>query len=185
VSISPGGFSHLAGSTTANAAWRRLAGRLFTHRSLAPIDAQTVPSVVFPHPPVATLGLTEAEARQGFYKVAVYRTQCTPMRHALSPHGGKTAMKLVCAGPKERVVGVHLIGDGVDEMLQGFAVAVQMGATKADLDSTIAIHPVGVEELVTLTTPQGRIIGTRRHWRTSRVEKSQLGGPLALSPFGA
>ncbi|HHH13842.1 MAG TPA: glutathione-disulfide reductase, partial [Thiolapillus brandeum] len=87
-------------------------------------------------------------------KVTVYRTEFTPMRHALSARGGTTAMKLVCAGDEERVVGIHLVGEGVDEMLQGFAVAVKMGATKADFDNTIAIHPVAAEELVTLKEPE-------------------------------
>ena len=76
------------------------------------------------------------------------------MRHALSDHGATTAMKLVCAGEEQRVVGIHLIGDNVDEMLQGFAVAVKMGATKADLDNTIAIHPISAEELVTMKLPE-------------------------------
>ena len=75
------------------------------------------------------------------------------MRHALSADGIATAMKLVCAGENERVVGVHMIGDYVDEMLQGFAVALKMGATKANFDSTIAIHPSSAEELVTMKHP--------------------------------
>jgi glutathione reductase (NADPH) len=78
------------------------------------------------------------------------------MRYALNDHGPQTAMKLVCTGPEERVVGIHLIGDGVDEMLQGFAVALKMGATKADLDDTVAIHPTSAEELVTLKVPVRR-----------------------------
>jgi len=81
-------------------------------------------------------------------------TDFTPMRHALSPHGVTTAMKLVCAGEEQRVVGIHLIGDNVDEMLQGFAVAVKMGATKADFDNTVAIHPVSAEEVVTMKVPE-------------------------------
>jgi glutathione reductase (NADPH) len=76
------------------------------------------------------------------------------MRHALSEHGVTTAMKLVCAGEDEKVVGIHLVGDNVDEMMQGFAVAVKMGATKADLDNTIAIHPISAEELVTMKVPE-------------------------------
>ena len=83
-----------------------------------------------------------------------YTSRFTPMRYALSEHGAGTAMKLVCAGSDEKVVGIHLIGDGVDEMLQGFAVAVNMGATKADFDRTIAIHPSSAEELVTMKTAQ-------------------------------
>jgi len=86
--------------------------------------------------------------------VTVYETRFSPMRYALAAGGVPTAMKLVCVGPEEKVVGVHMVGDGVDEMLQGFAVAVNMGATKADFDRTIAIHPTSAEELVTLK--QGR-----------------------------
>ena len=75
------------------------------------------------------------------------------MRHALSGHASITAMKLVCVGDDERVVGIHIIGDSADEMTQGFAVAVKMGATKADFDSTVAIHPTSAEELVTMKVP--------------------------------
>jgi glutathione reductase (NADPH) len=85
--------------------------------------------------------------------VTVYQTQFQPMRYALNKTGPRTAMKLVCVGTEERVVGIHMVGDGVDEMLQGFAVAVKMGATKADFDNTVAIHPVSAEELVTLKEP--------------------------------
>ncbi len=132
------------------AAGRRLAERLFADRPDSRVDYQNVPSVVFAHPPVGAVGLSEQAARERHAEVTVYQTAFTPMRHALSDHGTTTAMKLVCAGPQQRVVGIHMIGDGVDEMLQGFAVALKMGATKADLDNTIAIHPVSAEELVTL-----------------------------------
>ncbi len=146
--ISPGGsrsrplpLPQVASSPPACSAARQTAGR-------------TIPSVVFAHPPVATVGLTETEARERHNAVTVYQTEFTPMRHALAEQGVKTAMKLVCAGEDERVVGIHLIGDNVDEMLQGFAVAVKMGATKADFDETMAIHPVSAEELVTMKTPE-------------------------------
>ncbi|MES9945788.1 MAG: glutathione-disulfide reductase [Candidatus Thiodiazotropha sp.] len=132
------------------AAGRRLAERLFNNQSESRVDYENIPSVVFSHPPVATVGLTEPAARERHSKVRVYKTEFTPMRHALTPQGVTTAMKLICAGEEERVVGIHLIGDNVDEMLQGFAVAVKMGATKADLDNTIAIHPISAEELVTM-----------------------------------
>ncbi|WP_456418575.1 glutathione-disulfide reductase [Thiolapillus sp.] len=135
------------------AAGRKLAARLFDNQPDSHVDYDNIPSVVFAHPPVATVGLTEAEAREKHAKIRIYQTEFTPMRHALSRHGMSTAMKLVCAGEKEQVVGIHLIGDNVDEMLQGFAVAVKMGATKADFDNTIAIHPVSSEELVTMKTP--------------------------------
>ena len=136
------------------AAGRRLAARLFGGQADSRVDYRNIPSAVFSHPPVATVGLTERQAREQRHKVTVYQTDFTPMRHALSAHGVTTAMKLVCSGDDERIVGIHLIGDNVEEMMQGFAVAVQMGATKADFDSTIAIHPISAEELVTMKTPQ-------------------------------
>lgn len=136
------------------AAGRRLAERLFDNRPGRKVNYEQIPSVVFAHPPVGTVGLTEPQARERHGDaVTVYQTEFTPMRFALSDHPQTTAMKLVCAGPEQRVVGIHLIGDGVDEMLQGFAVAVKMGATKADFDDTMAIHPTSAEELVTLKTP--------------------------------
>jgi len=136
------------------AAGRRLADRLFQGRTHSRVDYENIPTVVFAHPPVGTVGLSEHQARARHEKVTVYKTDFVPMRHALSERGATTAMKLVCAGEDEQVVGIHLIGDHVDEMLQGFAVAVKMGVTKADLDATIAIHPVSAEELVTLKLPE-------------------------------
>jgi len=136
------------------AAGRRLAERLFNDKADSRVDYHNIPTVVFSHPPVATVGMTEAEACQEFGdEVTLYQSEFTPMRYALSSHGTTTAMKLVCAGREERIVGIHLIGDGVDEMLQGFAVAVKMGATKADFDNTMAIHPSSAEELVTMKVP--------------------------------
>ena len=136
------------------AAGRRLAARLFDGQAQSHVDYENIPSVVFAHPPVATVGLTERQAREQARKVTIYKTDFTPMRHALSEHGVTTAMKLVCLGDEQRVAGIHLIGDNVDEMLQGFAVAVKMGATKADFDNTLAIHPISAEELVTMKTPE-------------------------------
>ncbi|MFO7603710.1 MAG: glutathione-disulfide reductase [Gammaproteobacteria bacterium] len=136
------------------AAGRRLAERLFNNQPDSKVDYDNIPSVVFSHPPIATVGISEAEARAQYGEmVTVYSTDFTPMRHALSNQGSTTAMKLVCAGEQEQVVGIHIIGDNADEMLQGFAVAVKMGATKADFDNTIAIHPTSAEELVTLKVP--------------------------------
>lgn len=133
------------------AAGRRLAARLFNDEPNAKLDYQDIPTVVFSHPPVGKVGLTEREARDRFGDdVTVYSTSFTPMRYALSAHPATTAMKLVCAGANQRVVGIHMVGDGVDEMLQGFAVVVKMGGTKADLDATVALHPTSAEELVTL-----------------------------------
>ncbi len=126
----------------------------FDDRPEARLDYRDIPTVVFDHPPVGKVGLTEQEAREEYGNaITVYRTEFTPMRYALSEHPATTAMKLVCVGQEERIVGIHLIGDGADEMLQGFAVVVKMGGTKADLDATVALHPTTAEGLVTLKVP--------------------------------
>jgi glutathione reductase (NADPH) len=136
------------------AAGRKLAERLFGNKPDSKVDYHNIPSVVFSHPPIGTVGLSEAEARQQYAKyVTIYKSDFTPMRHALSGHDVTTAMKLVCVGQDEKVVGLHIIGDNADEILQGFAVAVKMGATKANFDNTIAIHPSSAEELVTMKVP--------------------------------
>lgn len=133
------------------AAGRKLADRLFGGQAEARLDYENIPSVVFTHPPVGTVGLTEAQARAQYgEQVKIYQTRFTGMYHALTQHKTQTAMKLVCVGKGERVVGCHIVGHGADEMLQGFAVAIKMGATKADFDATVAIHPTSAEELVTL-----------------------------------
>jgi len=135
------------------AAGRRLADRLFGGQPDRHLVYENIPTVIFSHPPIGTVGLTEAQAREchGDDAVRVYQTRFVPMYYALSEHKPRSAMRLVTVGPEERVVGLHMIGDGVDEMLQGFAVAVRMGATKRDLDDTVAIHPTSAEELVTMT----------------------------------
>jgi glutathione reductase (NADPH) len=139
------------------AAGRRLAERLFNGQVDSRVDYSNIPSVVFSHPPIGTVGMTENEAHAQYGDdVTVYSSGFTPMRHALSEHKPATAMKMVCAGAEQRVVGIHIIGDNADEMLQGFAVAVKMGATKADFDTTIAIHPTSAEELVTMKAPDVR-----------------------------
>lgn len=135
------------------AAGRKLADRLFNDRTDSKLDYNQIPSVVFSHPPIGTMGITEVEAQDQHERVTVYETQFTPMRYALSEKPLTTAMKLICAGENEQVVGLHLIGDGVDEMLQGFSVAIKMGATKADFDNVVAIHPTSSEELVTMKQP--------------------------------
>jgi glutathione reductase (NADPH) len=134
------------------AAGRRLADRLFGGMAGRHLDYTNIPTVVFSHPPVGTVGLTEAQARDihGEQMVKVYQTRFTPMVHAFSPRPTKTAMKLVTVGEQEKIVGLHVIGEGADEMLQGFAVAVKMGATKKDFDDTVAIHPTSAEEFVTM-----------------------------------
>jgi len=135
------------------AAGRRLAERLFDNQSERKMDYENIPSVVFSHPPIATVGLTEQQAMEKYCGITIYQSDFTPMRYALSDHGTTTALKLICAEQEEKVVGIHIIGDSADEMMQGFAVAVKMGATKADFDNTVAIHPGSAEELVTMKTP--------------------------------
>jgi glutathione reductase (NADPH) len=133
------------------AAGRRLSDRLFGGKHDRHLDYDLIPSVVFTHPPIGTVGLSESEARERFKDaVKVYVADFTPMYHALTSRKTHTDMKLVCAGPDEKIVGCHIIGLGADEMLQGFAVAIRMGATKRDFDDTIAIHPTSAEELVTM-----------------------------------
>jgi glutathione reductase (NADPH) len=133
------------------AAARRLSDRLFNNRPERKLDYENIPTVMFSHPPIGTIGLTEDEARaQHGDAVKVYQTRFTSMYHAIAAQSEHTAMKLVCVGAEERIVGLHIIGRGADEMLQGFAVAVKMGATKKDFDDTVAIHPTSSEELVTL-----------------------------------
>lgn len=132
-------------------AGRRLADRLFGGHSEAKLDHDCVPTVVFSHPPIGTVGLSEADARQRYGdEVKVYRAEFKALHNALLAHKQPSAVKLVVVGEDERVVGLHSIGPGSDEMLQGFAVAIKMGARKRDLDDTIAIHPTASEELVTL-----------------------------------
>ncbi|MBS0292358.1 MAG: glutathione-disulfide reductase [Proteobacteria bacterium] len=134
------------------AAGRRLAERLFNHKNDEHLDYANIPSVVFSHPPIGTVGLTEPEARaqHGDAAVKVYQSAFTAMYTAVTQHRQPARMKLVCVGADERIVGIHGIGHGMDEILQGFAVALKMGATKRDFDDTVAIHPTAAEEFVTM-----------------------------------
>ncbi|MBI4817888.1 MAG: glutathione-disulfide reductase [Deltaproteobacteria bacterium] len=133
------------------AAGRRLSDRVFGGQSDRKLDYKTIPTVVFTHPPIGTCGLTEADAKARLGSgVKTYSTRFVPLYHGVTTHKPKTRMKLVVAGPNERVVGCHIVGPGADEMLQGFAVAIKMGATKKDFDDTVAIHPTSAEELVTM-----------------------------------
>ena len=133
------------------AAGRRLADRLFGGEAERRLSYDCIPSVIFTHPPVGTVGATEAQARDDHGDaVNVYETRFNSMYYAFSDHPHATAMKLVTVGDDERIVGCHVIGEGADEMMQGFAVAVRMGARKRDFDDTVAIHPTSAEELVTM-----------------------------------
>ncbi|MEP6899372.1 MAG: glutathione-disulfide reductase [Rhodanobacter sp.] len=134
------------------AAGRHLADRLFGGLADARLDYTTIPSVVFAKPPLGMIGLTEAGARALHGgEVTVYRRRFTPMQLALAGRHDQSMMKLVCVGSEERVVGIHALGPGVDEMLQGFAVAMKLGVRKRDLDATAAIHPSSAEELVLMS----------------------------------
>ena len=166
------------------AAGRRLADRLFSGNPIhetAKVSYECVPTVVFSHPTIGTCGLTEPKAIEKYGKnnIKVYTSRFSDSHYGifdmLPEDKPKTVMKLVCAGVDEKVVGIHVLGMGADEMMQGFGVAMKMGATKADLDSCVAIHPTASEELVTMGT-----------WGTSPQESgakvSPLNGAAAAEP---
>ena len=133
------------------AAGRRLSDRLFNGQKDRHLNYDLIPTVIFSHPPIGTIGMTESAARELHGNdVKVYHSSFVPMYHAMTARKRRAEMKLVCVGAEERIVGLHVIGAGADEMLQGFAVAVKMGARKADFDDTVAIHPTSAEELVTM-----------------------------------
>ncbi|TQS33020.1 hypothetical protein Golomagni_06650, partial [Golovinomyces magnicellulatus] len=138
------------------AAGRRLSHRLFGGEQFAnlKLDYQNIPSVVFAHPEIGSIGLTEPQAIEKYGKdnIKVYKTGFTAMYYAMMEpeQKGPTNYKLITTGPEEKIVGLHIMGIGSGEMLQGFGVAIKMGATKADFDSCVAIHPTSAEELVTL-----------------------------------
>ena len=133
------------------AAGRRLADRLFGGEPDRHLDYRLIPTVVFSHPPVGTVGLSEAEARAAHGDgVEVFRHDFMPLYHGITARRPRAEVKLVTAGRERRIVGLHAVGMGADELLQGFAVALRLGATKRDFDDTVAIHPTSAEELVTL-----------------------------------
>ena len=133
------------------AAGRRWADRQFGGMADRRMEYRNIPTVVFAHPPLGAVGLTEKEAREAYGDaVRCYQADFVPLFYGISESKPRARMKLVTAGEEERVVGCHLAGPGADEMLQGFAVAIRMGACKSDLDDTVAIHPTAAEELVTM-----------------------------------
>jgi glutathione reductase (NADPH) len=117
------------------------------------VDYLHIPTAVFTHPNIGTIGLSEAEARARFTQVRIYRTEFKPLRHTLSLSSERTMMKLVVDGASDRVVGLHMVGADAGETIQGFAVAMKAGATKAVFDATLGIHPTAAEEFVTMRTP--------------------------------
>jgi glutathione reductase (NADPH) len=143
---------HWALTPVAIAAGRRLADRLFGDKPNAYLDYENIPSVIFSHPPIGTVGLTENDAvvRFGSDQIMVYEHRFTNIYFAPMQRKSPTVVKLIVTGPEEKIVGCHAVGEAADELIQGFAVAVKMGAHKADFDDTVAIHPTASEELVTL-----------------------------------
>lgn len=139
----------LALTPVATASARLLADRLYGGVSTARLDYDNVPTVVFGAQPVASVGLSEAQARERHGDaVRIHCSRFTPMLQALLDKPEQTFMKLVCVGAEERIVGLHMVGRSADEILQGFAVALRLGATRADFASTVAIHPSAGEEFV-------------------------------------
>jgi len=136
-------------------AGRCLADRLFAGKTDAKMDYVNVPSVVFLDPPIGSVGMTEEEANKAYVgeKISIYRTRFRNMYYTIPDRNSMTMFKLICVGENEKVVGMHLHGLGSDEMLQGFGVAIKMGATKEDIDSVVAIHPTASEEIVTMKAP--------------------------------
>jgi glutathione reductase (NADPH) len=116
-------------------------------------DHRNVPSAVFSHPNVGTVGMTEAEARAELGEVTVFRTRFRPLKHTLTGRDETTMMKLVVDPRTDRVLGCHMVGPEAGEIIQGLAVALRCGATKAQLDATIGIHPTSAEEFVTMRDP--------------------------------
>ncbi len=133
------------------AAGRRLSDRLYGGMEGRHLDYKLIPTVIFSHPTMGTIGMREDQARAEYGDaVKVYESAFVPMFYALGENKGRTVMKLIVVGEDEKIVGCHVIGEGADEMMQGFAVAIRMGATKKDFDDTVAIHPTSAEELVTM-----------------------------------
>jgi glutathione reductase (NADPH) len=131
-----------------------VADRLFNNRA-EHMDYDGIPTAIFSHPNVATVGLSEEQAVQGGYTIDVYRSSFTPLKHTVSSSGEKVLLKLIVDRESDRVLGVHMVGDDAGEILQGFAVAIRCKATKAQLDATVGIHPTIAEEFVTMRSKVG------------------------------
>ncbi len=114
------------------------------------VDHSLIPTAVFSEPEVASIGLKETEAREKYRQVDIYKSRFTPMLHSLSGRAQKMLMKLVVDGESDKVLGCHIMGPDAGEIIQTLAIAIRMGATKADLDATMALHPSAAEELVTM-----------------------------------
>lgn len=115
-----------------------------------PVDYDNIPTAVFSQPTIGTVGLTEAQAREKYPDIDIYKASFTPMKNTLSDMDEKTLMKMIVVRSTDRVVGMHMVGTDAPEIIQGMAVAIRAGATKAVFDSTIGIHPTAAEEFVTM-----------------------------------
>lgn len=133
-------------------AGRQISEFLYNNATTSSISYEMIPTVIFSHPPIGTIGLSEEEAieKHGQDNIKVYRSKFFSMYASAGWHREPCYFKLVCLGKEEKIIGLHGIGEGVDEMIQGFGVAMKMGATKTDFDSVVAIHPTGSEEFVTM-----------------------------------
>jgi glutathione reductase (NADPH) len=145
-------IGHVQLTPVALAEGMAVARTLFGEAGPQTVDYDRIPTAVFTAPAVGTVGLSESEARARAHRVAVFKTDFKPMKHTLTGATGRTFMKLVVDLATDRVLGVHVVGDEAGEIVQGFAVALTCGATKAQLDATIGIHPTAAEELVTMRT---------------------------------
>jgi glutathione reductase (NADPH) len=119
------------------------------------MDYENIPTAVFTHPNIGSVGLSETDARKRHGRLRIYRADFTPLVHTLSGASERTLMKLVVDDATDRVVGAHMVGADAGEIIQGIAIAIKAGATKAVFDATIGIHPTAAEEFVTLRTPVG------------------------------
>jgi glutathione reductase (NADPH) len=117
------------------------------------VDYDNIPTAVFSQPPIGTVGLTEEEAREKHGPVKIFKSTFRPLKHTLTGRDTQTLMKLIVQADTDRVLGVHMVGDDAGEIMQGIAVALKAGATKADFDATIGIHPTAAEEFVTMREP--------------------------------
>ncbi|MCK9395890.1 MAG: glutathione-disulfide reductase [Methylobacter sp.] len=129
-----------------------LVNRLYTDQA-TPVDYDNIPTAVFSRPNIGTVGLTEAEAGKRHPEIDIYKSVFTPMKHTLSGLGEKSLMKMVVDRGSGKVLGVHMVGADAGEIIQGMAIAIRAGATKATFDSTIGIHPTAAEEFVTMRKP--------------------------------
>ena len=131
----------------------QIAKNLFGGKEPRTVDYDTIPTAVFSDPNVGTVGLTETQARRQHKRVDIYKSTFKPMKHTLSGRDERTLMKLIVDRDSDRVLGCHMVGDEAGEIIQGLAVALKAGATKAIFDATIGIHPTAAEEFVTMRTP--------------------------------